>query len=261
MKIRHLAILFVVVLSLVCACTNVEAATVTMSIDGDSTSAPLEMVAKPGGGNMFFIGTEEDGFTLQTANGELTLFGALDPDPSIVFGGVALDIGAPSVFGMTIILPLSPTIKGASKVLDSFAGSVTNGPNPQADGGVTVTALPPLAAIPVDGDGMTEMQVFTLSDDGGATWKNVGLDLGLTEFVALGGSQSGATTAYNEGYIPTIAGGPWTHMRADITFGLSGFGDVFTFNGAKVLIPEPGTATLGLLALVFLGAWRRPAVR
>lgn len=261
MKIRLLVISLVVALSASTAILTAEAATVTISIDGNSVSAPLEMVAKPGGGNMFFIGTEDDGYTHTTAGGSVQLFGALDPDPSIIFGGVAMDFGAPSTFGISIILPLSPTISGASRVLDSFAGSVTNGPAPQVDGGVTITALPPPAGVPVDGDGMTEMQVFTISDDGGSTWKNVGLDLGLTEFIALAPTNSASSTAYNEGFIPTIAGGPWTHMRADLNFSLSGGGDVFTFNGAKVLIPEPATAMLGALAGLVLCTLRRRSTR
>ena len=50
--------------------------------------------------------------------------------------------------------------------------------------------------------------------------------------------------AINQGYIPTIAGGPWTHMRVDVDFGLSGGGDIFTLNGATVLIPRAGYCNL-----------------
>jgi hypothetical protein len=134
---------------------------------------------------------------------------------------------------------------------------VTNG---SAAGGVTVTAVAPPVGIPVDGDGVAEIQVFTLSDDGGVTWKNVGLDAGPTTFTPLGSFASGFYGAYNQGFIPTIAGGPWTHMRADVNFMLSGGGDIFTFNGAKVLVPEPGTLMLSLLAIVVAcGCGRRIA--
>jgi hypothetical protein len=47
---------------------------------------------------------------------------------------------------------------------------------------------------------------------------------------------------------PPIAGGPWTHMRADINFGLSGGGDTFVFTGAKVLVPEPGALVIAISA-------------
>jgi hypothetical protein len=68
---------------------------------------------------------------------------------------------------------------------------------------------------------------------------------------------SGLTGDFNEGPIPTIAGGPWTHMRADINFRLSGGGDIFTFNGAKILVPEPGAIVLVLLSFGGLCALRR----
>jgi hypothetical protein len=42
-------------------------------------------------------------------------------------------------------------------------------------------------------------------------------------------------------------------MRADINFMLSGGGDAFSFNGAKVLepVPEPAAAMLMLIVTVF----------
>jgi hypothetical protein len=65
-------------------------------------------------------------------------------------------------------MPLAPTFPNPSRVFDAFCGSVTNGPT----GGVSVTAEPPPLGIPVDADGITVMQVYTLSDDSGLTWKN-----------------------------------------------------------------------------------------
>jgi hypothetical protein len=130
-----------------------------------------------------------------------------------------------------------------------------------AGGGVTVTALPPPAGMPVDGDRFTEVEVYTLSDDGGLTWKNVGLDLMPTTVVPLPVGNSGLTGDFNEGPIPTIAGGPWTHMRADVNFSLTGGGDIFTFNGAKTLVPEPGTLALLVLSLGVCSLGRRSLVR
>jgi hypothetical protein len=121
---------------------------------------------------------------------------------------------------------------------------------------VTVTALAPPVGIPVDGDGITEIEVYTLSDDNMATWKNVGLDLMPTTVVPLPVGGSALTPSFSEGPIPTVAGGPWTHMRADVNFRLSGGGDIFTFNGAKILVPEPGSLLLALLCLVGCGVWR-----
>ena len=264
MRSWHLA-LVAGLISALFALTNVEAATVTISIDGDSVTVPVQQGIKSNGRPIFFINSEEEPFEYETANGMVILGGALDPDPSITFGSVAFDFGLPSTFSYTFILPLAPTVSNPSLVSDSFSGSVTNGPNPQPDGGVTVTALAPPPLIPVDGDGITEMQVYTLSDDGGVTWKNVGLDVGVTEFVALPPSNSGVTAAYNEGPIPTIPHipfGAWTHMRADVNFKLSGGGDIFTFNGAKTLaVPEPSTAFIALLCLATLGVGRPRSAR
>jgi hypothetical protein len=163
------------------------------------------------------------------------------------------DLGNPSTFVFTFVMPLAPQVTNPSLVFDSFTGGVTNGP---ANGDVTVTAVLPPPGIGQDGDGNLEMQVFSLSDDGGVTWKNVGLDQGPTTVIPLPGNNSGFYGAYNQGYIPTIAGGPWTHMRADVSFQLSGFGDIFTFSGAKVLVPEPASLILTMLAFGSL-CWLR----
>lgn len=248
----------VVVTCVLCMAAKTEAASISISIDGvNSPPVPLEEVPKPGGGSVFIIGSEEEPFMFETANGRVILGGELDPDPSILFGGLTFDFGAPSVFSFTFILPLSPTVTNPSFVKDSFSGSVTNA----AGSGVTVTALAPPAGIPTDGDGITEMQVYTLSDDGGVTWKNVGLDLGPTAIIPLPVGDSDVYGSFNEGFISTIAGGAWTHMRADVNFSLSGDGDVFSFNGAKLLVPEPGALAMLLVSLVMCCLGRRLVVR
>jgi hypothetical protein len=256
MKARQFPLL-VALVSAYFTAANVEAASISVSIDGASVNVPVQQGIKPNGQPIFFINTEEEPFVYETANGRVILGGALDPDPSIIFGGLAFDFGAPSIFGLTFVLPLAPTVSNPSFVRDSFSGSVTNGPPPQLDGGVTVTALPPLAGVPVDADGITEMEVYTLSDDGGVTWKNVGLDLGPSATIPLAPIASGLYPAFNAGPIATIPGGPWTHMRADVSFMLSGGGDIFTFNGAKILVPEPGTLMLAVLAVVAVCGCRR----
>src|SRR5438477_48906 len=81
----------------------------------------------------------------------------------------------------TFNLPFSHAVSNPSVVYDSFTGSVTNGPVDNS--GMNVTALGPPPGIPTDADGVTEMEVYTLSSDGGATWQNVGLDLGPSQFV------------------------------------------------------------------------------
>ena len=167
-----------------------------------------------------------------TGEGKVMLQGELDPDPSLAFGGSVTNWHSKQLFGFPFFsMPLGPAVPNPSTVFDSLSGSTTNGSAP--DGGVTVTALAAPLGIPVDGDGILEIQVFTLSDNFGATWKNVGLDAGPTTFIPLGPFGSGPYPTSNQGPIATIAGGPWTDMRADINFGLTGGGDVFSFNGAR----------------------------
>jgi hypothetical protein len=237
--------------------------------DGTVEEEDIDCYFEPSGdgyGGKWFIGQPGyDEWEWETQGGEsgdggsVKLNGMLDPDPQIAFALTAVDFGAPSNFSFNFVLPLSPQVTNPSMVSDSLSGSVTNGP---AAGGVTVTALAPPAGIPVDGDGVTELQVYTLSDDDASTWKNVGLDAGPTTVISpLAGLGSGLYPAFNQGPTNTIAGGPWTHMRADLNFRLTGGGDTFTLNGAKVITPEPSTCALAMFALGMLGYSRRPTRR
>lgn len=259
MKRQHLIVLLALV---VCACASslLSAASITFYVDGQAVNVPNYWVPKSADGRgVYMIGspnTPDVPWEWQNAEGKIMMQGELDPDPSLAFAASVTDFGAPSTFGFTFTLPLAPLVPNPSTVFDSLSGSVTNGSGD--DGGVTVTAMPPLG-IPVDGDGIPEIQVYTLSDDGGLTWKNVGLDAGPTTFIPLAPFASGGYGIFNQGPIATIPGGPWTHMRADINFMLSGGGDAFSFNGAKVLepIPEPSTVLLTLIAAAIGGCFRR----
>jgi hypothetical protein len=241
-----------------CAPLELRGATVTLSLHTESSGAtesvdvPVYYETYGDGSGKWHVGP----FDWESSEGRVEdLRGVLDPDPSIFFSGTAIDTGAPSTFSFVFTMALVPLVSNPTTVQDSFSGSVTNGP---AAGGVTVTAVAPPPGIPVDGDGVPEIEVYTLSDDGGLTWKNVGLDLGPTTVVPLGSSGSGVYGAYNEGPIATIAGGPWTDMRADINFGLSGGGDAFAFSGVKVLVPEPGSLVLAIaLSLAGMCCMRR----
>jgi hypothetical protein len=220
------------------------AGSISITVDGQAVPKQVECEWVPTAeGGVWLV----EPYEWSNAESEVKfLGGVLDPDPVISFANSVIDFGAPSTFSFSIIMPLIPQVDYPSTVFDSLTGTVTNG---NADAGVTVTALAPPAGIPEDGDGITELQVFTLSDDGGATWQNVGLDAGPTTFVPIAQFNSAPYGTYNQGPIPTIAGGPWTHMRADMNFRLSGGGDVFSFGGNKVLVPEPGTSVLAMLVI------------
>jgi hypothetical protein len=235
--------------------------TATVSQDGVPNSAEVTNIdcyfepTSDGYGGKWVIGTpgynEWTWDTLNPDGGSIVMSGMLDPDPEISFSMGVVDPGAASNFSFMFVLPLSPQFPNPSVVFDSLTGTVTNAVGPN----VTVTALGPPAGIPVDGDGVTELQVYTLSDDGGVTWKNVGLDAGPTQVTVTPPATSqlyGPPGGYNQGPIPTIAGGPWTHMRVDLNFRLSGGSDAFSFSGSKVLVPEPGTIVL--LAFGVVGA-------
>jgi hypothetical protein len=236
--------------------TTIEMSMVTETPEGTTiyrAPCPVYESYDSQGNEVWKIGYSQydKGYTWETPEGKVKLKGYFDPDPMMLIGGAIIDFGTPSNFSFNYIMPIVP-INNPSKVSDSFSGSVTNA----AGAGVTVTALAPPVGIPVDGDGITEIEVYTLSDDNMATWKNVGLDLMPTTVVPLPVGGSALTPSFSEGPIPTVAGGPWTHMRADVNFRLSGGGDIFTFNGAKILVPEPGSLLLALLCLVGCGVWR-----
>lgn len=239
-----------------CAPISLRAAMISVDVGGEKVDVPIHYVPHTDGrpGGSYYIGNPGNSdFVHANSEGRVMLQGELDPDPFEAFAVAVTDFGAPSNFGFVFSLPLAPTVPNPTQVFDSLSGSVTNG---SAAGGVTVTALAPPAGIPTDGDGIDEIQVFTLSDDGGVTWKNVGLDAGPTTVVPLGSFASGLYGIFNQGPIATIAGGPWTNMRADINFGLSGGGDAFSFNGAKELTPEPSAMLLALIASAFCCCFR-----
>jgi hypothetical protein len=252
---RYLQLLLAAIgVGILLAAPTAPAATINIGIGDQDQEVPTHYVPhgnRPGG--TFVIGSEQNPeYVYETAEGRIEMSGVVDPDPSIGFTIGVTDFGAPSIFGFTIINPLAPLFSNPSVVLDSLAGGVTNAAGPN----VVVTALPPPPGIPVDGDLITEMQVYTLSDNFGATYKNVGLDSGPSATFPLTVGFGATYGPFNLGPVPTIAGGPWTHMRADVNFSLSGDGDQISLTGFKLLIPEPATSLIAVFAAALIGFLR-----
>lgn len=178
----------------------------------------------------------------------------LDSDPSISYGVSVIDFGAPSSFSFLFTQAVLPqTAPGV--VTASLSGSTTNGGG--VPGSVTITPNPPPGFIPVDGDLVAELQVYTLSQDGGVTFLNAGLDLGPL-FTSNPLLVSDTYGSFSGGPAAGPAGaGTYNFMRVDVRFGLSGGGDVLTLNGGPTIIPEPTPVALLALGLGVLGARRR----
>ena len=193
-----------------------------------------------------------EGWSMTTAQWSITLNAELDPDPSIIYAASVIDFGAPTTFGFIFIQGIVPT--AAPGLVDhTHSSSTTDNGAPL---GTSVTAFPP-AGIPVDGNGGAEIAIYTLSQNGGTTYLNAGLDLSPS---FVGANPSGIQGPFNEGPIAGPAGaGTYDLMRVDVSFTMTGASDAYTFNGTATVIPEPttiGLVSLGLAGLALAGRRR-----
>jgi hypothetical protein len=185
------------------------------------------------------FGDETNGFEVQS------LAGTWIDDPYLSYGVAVVDFGAPSDFRFTFSAPIVP-VAGPNHVSSTFSGSLTGA----GGSDVTFTPLTPPMGVPTDGDSVDpEAHVVTLSEDGGSTLVSMGHDLGGD---VVTGTGSLLLPAYNEG-IPfgTLAGPTsttgWDYLGMDLSFSLSGFGDIATLNGdARIeqVVPLPPAALL-----------------
>ena len=219
-------------------------ASANICIDADCQDVSSQLVYNQENGTYEI---PEAGINISSTDGDqvnLTA-GMIDPDPFITYGVSVLDSGAPSTFGFSFSSPVAPTVTAPGVVTASISGSVTEG----SGGTVVVTPTAPPAGISQDGTDNgalpDEIQVFSLSSDGGSNWINAGVDVG-TAFTSpnLLVTQSANYPATNT---PAVAGpasaSPFDFMRLDLNFMLSGGGDIFTVNGAlpltRYLSPQP----------------------
>jgi len=154
-------------------------------------------------------------------------------DPFISYSTAVIDLGDPSTFNFTFNSPINPLVAGPNLVRSSMSLSATDG----GSDGVTITALAPPALIPVDSDGITELQVTTVSD--GSVQNNIGLDLGGPGETFPPSSQSAVWGPFNEGSISgPVSGTGWNSLQLDINFQGSGGGDIYTLSGrSDVIVP------------------------
>jgi hypothetical protein len=168
------------------------------------------------------------------------------------------DTGAALSISLILTQDIDP-IQTAGSVNTSYRLGTTNAYG-GAPGPVTATALAPPGGIPVDSDGITEVHVFNLSNNGGATLANAGIDLGPT-FNSNPALTSDAQPDLNTPEVPGPLGtGNYNYMRSDVNFSMSAGGDIVNAHGTARVVPEPQTAALLVLGLLGIGyAGRRRA--
>lgn len=183
------------------------------------------------------IGENGEGWSHEEAGWECTIGGTLNPDPSIAYGIAAIDLGAPSLFGFFFFTPIVPT-GSPNTVTASIVGGLTDF---TGDG---------IAIVPTIGGTLQRSYVT-------APATSMGVDVGPG--FAAGAGPPGSFYAYGPHVAGPMAGpgpGPWTGLGVDLTFGLSGGGDIAVLTGFASInaVPEPATLSLFGLGLGAIGA-------
>ncbi len=226
--------------------------TATVSVNGaEPISIPLEGVDKS---SYYCAGSAGCSSPAITGDGySITIDALLDPDPVIDYGMTVVN-NTGGALAISVLLSQSITLTTApGSVNTSMSGSTTNG-----GGGAGLVTVTPLGSpVPTDSDGIPEIQVFTLSTDGGGSLSNADIDLG-TLFNSNPALTSDTHGPFNSAIIAgPIPAGLYDFMRLDLNFSVSGSGDTYTFNGSARVVPEPETAVLMLLGLFGLGYFGR----
>lgn len=230
--------------------------TATMTADGIPYDVPLIYEQATGYWEVGYyddFGNLVEGYTIERP-GEWNchIEGELNPDPIISYSVAVTDFGVPSSFSFSFSTPIVAT--GPTTIVD---GSIVGSIRDATGNGVTIT--PTMADI--DGDGMLEIQIDSISTGGPLT--NMGVDVGLLE--THGAGPAGTVFPYG-----SHAGGPqsgpagtFTMLHSTASFMLSGGSDSAALTGfAQVVIPEPSSvalAAMGALLLVGYAIRRRKA--
>jgi len=172
-------------------------------------------------------------------------------DPSISYAIAIIDTGAPSSFAFTFNSAMNPVIAGPNLVRSSMSLSTTDG----GTDGVVITSLAPPAGVPVDSDGVTELQVTTVSD--ASVRNNIGLDLGGPGITLPNPPESSTWGPFSEGVIPgPVSATGWDNIQVNVNFQGSGGEDLITLNGRSTIElppPVPEFPTMALPVALIIG--------
>ena len=165
-------------------------------------------------------------------------------DPFLTYGyAVVNNTNFTQTYSATYTSPILPGVTLPNFVRATISGGLVDGNG----NGVTLGHAPRASTT----------QTFALSDDGGLTFVNAGVDVGSPE------TEIGAQGAFLYGLYgtPTVAGplGNWTHMRLETRFALTGGGDVAAIGGyaESLPIPEPSEIAFMLSGLALVGVIAR----
>lgn len=176
-------------------------------------------------------------------------------DPFMTYSFAARNnTGAAQTYTFTYGEALIPSISGLYDIYADIAGGVSNGT------GLSVKADPTISDLAGDNDGLDEIQVLRLSADGGATFVNAGVDVGL----AIEASATSTYGVYSDA-LSTIAAIPFNYWEITTQFTLSPGRDTAAFTGfveinpSEASIPEPSTYALltGVFAAGYAALQRR----
>lgn len=223
-------------------------ATLDIVADGTRYVVPVTSGIKQGTDFKTWMIGGENGFQVQTPEYSISVSGAADYDPSILYGISVTDFGAPSAFGFFFASPIVPT-GTPNTVRSSLSGALTDA----TGNGVSITPTLP----DVDGDSLFELQTSDLT----APVTNMGIDVGAG--FTSGPGPSGALFVLGPFSVGPVAGpgpGPWTGLQATLGFTLSGGNDVASINGFVEILPIPEPSSLALAAIVAAAALVRRRV-